>query len=207
MKISVEEVIAYRNQIHEKAIALIQKKGHDYNRVQQNGGNTLFNVTVCELLDIASTEQGLLTRLSDKFMRIISLGTSDILPAVTDEPLEATVQDIHNYIDYLLIIRDKKREHLASQIISINMDKKQVNLRSGILIALPKCSRCHVYNARYLTMDKLPICFECVGVLGSNPENFVSGKAKLEEVKKEMMGVKHNHHTQVDRLACEECNR
>jgi hypothetical protein len=92
----------------DKSFSVIEKKGADYNRSQQLGGDTLYNLRVCETLGIVpSAEVGILVRLSDKFMRLISLASEE--PAVVDESFEDTVCDIHNYVDYLALIRAERR--------------------------------------------------------------------------------------------------
>lgn len=103
---SLEEVVAFRKKLFERSLALVQAKGADYNRQQQAGGDTLFNLRVCELIGIVPTaEQGILIRLSDKFMRLASLMSSvGTQPMNKDESLEDTVADIHNYVDYALLI-------------------------------------------------------------------------------------------------------
>lgn len=101
---SLSEVLQFREDMHKKSMALIEKKGADYNRDQQQEGNTLFNLHVCELLGIVeSTEEGILVRLSDKFMRLISLTKPGREAAVKDESVLDTVVDVHNYIDYLAL--------------------------------------------------------------------------------------------------------
>jgi hypothetical protein len=93
----------------EDSLAIIQRKGHDYNRQQQQGGNTLFNLTVAELLGIVPTaERGILVRLSDKFMRLISLMEPGVDPAVAGESVRDTVKDIHNYVDYALQLWEER---------------------------------------------------------------------------------------------------
>ena len=106
--ITLEDILAYRKQRYESSTNLIAKKGADYNRAQQQGGDTLFNLRVCEILGVVdSAERGILVRLSDKFMRLISLVDGD--PAVVSESFNDTVDDIHNYIDYLALIRERRR--------------------------------------------------------------------------------------------------
>jgi hypothetical protein len=84
---------------------LIAKKGADYNREQQLAGDTLFNLKVAELLGIVPTaERGILVRLSDKFMRLISLMQPGVEATIKDESVADTVRDIHNYVDYALMI-------------------------------------------------------------------------------------------------------
>lgn len=106
MKSSLDEVMEFRRLMFERSSALIQTKGMDYNRQQQGEGDTLFNLRMCEVMGIVPTaEQGILVRLSDKLMRLISLmKTIETQPAIKDESLEDTVADIHNYVDYALLI-------------------------------------------------------------------------------------------------------
>lgn len=106
---TLTNVLDFRKQMYDKSIALIQKKGHDYNRKQQTAGDTLYNLRVSELLGIVpKAEHGILVRLSDKFMRLVSLVDAD--PAVADESFEDTIVDIHNYIDYLALMRRERAE-------------------------------------------------------------------------------------------------
>lgn len=107
---SLDEVKAFRQQMFQESMALIEKKGHDYNRQQQNTGETLFNLKVAELLGIVPTaERGVLVRLSDKFMRLISLMEPGIDPATAGESLRDTVKDIHNYTDYALQMWEERQ--------------------------------------------------------------------------------------------------
>lgn len=108
--ISLEEVIAFRKAMFESSLALVSKKGADYNRDQQTTGDTLFNLRVAEILGITqSTEEGILVRLSDKLMRLISLTKPGRDAEVKDESVLDTIRDVHNYSDYLGIIWQSRR--------------------------------------------------------------------------------------------------
>lgn len=111
MEFTLDEVLAFKRKMFETALELVKRKGHDYNRQQQTDGNTLFNLMVCELLGIVDTaERGILVRLSDKFMRLVSLAaTPGVDPAVKDESVLDTVADFHNYVDYVAQIWLKRR--------------------------------------------------------------------------------------------------
>lgn len=161
LEISVEEVIQFRKQMFLESTALIEKKGHDYNREQQRQGNTLFNLTICELLGIATTEQGILTRLSDKFMRLVSLSMVDIQPQVEDETLEQTVQDAHNYMDYLLLIRNKKRALLKPKV-----DKSLTHLATSDGLAL--CGVKYIDGMKFIPLPKQVTCDICLGLYYGN---------------------------------------
>lgn len=112
MQFTLDEVVEFRREMFDKSLALVKRKGHDYNRQQQADGNTLFNLMVCELLGIVDTaERGILVRLSDKFMRLISLAaTPGVDAAVKDESVLDTVADFHNYVDYVAQIWLRRRQ-------------------------------------------------------------------------------------------------
>ena len=107
---SLEQVKKFRQEMYDRSMALVQKKGADYNRDQQQAGDTLFNLRVCELMGVVPTaERGILVRLTDKLMRLISLVHPDREPAVTDESVLDTICDIHNYVDYLGLMHQERR--------------------------------------------------------------------------------------------------
>lgn len=107
---SLDEVKKFRQERFEQSMALIDKKGADYNRDQQNAGDTLFNLKVCEIMGIVpSAEEGILVRLSDKFMRLISLTKPGREATVKDESVLDTINDTHNYLDYLGLIWQQRR--------------------------------------------------------------------------------------------------
>lgn len=108
---SLDEVLKFREEMYKESSDLIKKKGHDYNRQQQNDGNTLFNLQVAEILGIVETaERGILVRLSDKFMRLISLMTPGVEAQVSGESVRDTVKDIHNYSDFALQLWEERKK-------------------------------------------------------------------------------------------------
>lgn len=107
---SLETVLAFRQEMYDESVALIKTKGSDYNREKQLSGDTLFNLKVAEILGIVPTaERGILVRLSDKFMRLISLMSPGVEAAVKDESIRDTVRDIHNYADYALLLWEERK--------------------------------------------------------------------------------------------------
>lgn len=128
---SLSEVLKFRQIRFEKSYALIEKKGADYNRDQQQNGDTLFNLKVAELLGIVpSTEEGILVRLSDKFMRLISLTKPGREAAVASESVLDTIDDIHNYVDYLGLIWLQRRATLGAT--TANIGKQAQGLTPGM---------------------------------------------------------------------------
>ena len=109
---TVEELESMFDRLTSEARGLIKIKGMDYTRTQQLQGDTLFNMKVSKLLGITdTTTQGVLTRLGDKFMRLISL-TKDpnAEAAVKDEKVEDTIKDAINYLVYLYVLWLEERD-------------------------------------------------------------------------------------------------
>ena len=115
--LTLEDVKDFRTQMFSESMALIERKGSDYNREQQLSGDTLFNLRVAEVLGIVETaERGILVRLSDKFMRLISLVKQGTDPEVSDESVRDTVRDIHNYVDYMLQMHEERRREMFAAL-------------------------------------------------------------------------------------------
>lgn len=74
-------------------VSIAEKKNADYAGV---GGDPFSNFTKVQYLGIASTEQGFLTRMNDKFSRLISFVSKGFLK-VSDETVEDTLLDLANY--------------------------------------------------------------------------------------------------------------
>jgi hypothetical protein len=109
--ITTDQVYERQKMLFDKAVSLVKSKGHDYNRSQQQKGDTLFNMRVSKLLGITDTvTQGVLTRLSDKFMRLSSLTKDPTISAqVKDESVLDTIVDIWNYTAYLSLFFEEER--------------------------------------------------------------------------------------------------
>jgi len=87
------DLIKIHEQIFREAKEIIKKKNHDYGSAH----DPFFNLTSVERCNICSTEQGILTRLSDKFCRLINFVDKRELK-VEDESLKDTVIDAINYL-------------------------------------------------------------------------------------------------------------
>jgi hypothetical protein len=139
---TVTEVKTFRTALFDKSMALIDRKGADYNRDQQEAGDTLFNLRVCEILGVVpSTEEGILVRLSDKFMRLISLTKPGREAAVKDESVLDTIADIHNYVDYLGLIWQQRRTVPSTQNVVTTPYLRTV------------CVRCHQPRGKHAARD------------------------------------------------------
>lgn len=102
--ITVDQILAIRKELYDMSTAVITTKGHDYNRQQQESGDTLFNLRVASLLGVVdSPAKSVMVRMIDKVMRMISLTDAD--PAVKGESITDTVADLHNYADYWLAFK------------------------------------------------------------------------------------------------------
>jgi VCBS repeat-containing protein len=104
-------VLKTHDKLCRNAKSVIETKGRDYNRKQQNNGDTLFNLTVAKQLGIVDTvTQSILVRISDKVMRLISLTVNPKEnPAVKDESVRDTIEDTINYLVYLYCKYEEER--------------------------------------------------------------------------------------------------
>ena len=121
--VKLEEVLATHEEICNKARSVIRAKGQDYNRGQQDK-DTLFNMSVAPLLGIVdNVPQGILVRISDKFMRLISL-TKDpsVNAAVKDESVRDTIEDTINYLVYLYIKYKEERDRLQKDEVNVGVE-------------------------------------------------------------------------------------
>lgn len=98
--------INYHKQMCDKMVEITAAKNHDY----AGGQNEAFaNFTMVESLGITSTEQGFLTRMTDKITRIINFVNSGVLK-VKDEKIEDTLLDLANYCILMAGYIKSKRE-------------------------------------------------------------------------------------------------
>ena len=107
---TLDDVIRIHEETCNKARSIIEKKGKDYNRGMQDK-DTLFNISVGLQLGIVdSIPQGILVRLSDKFMRLISLTKNPLEnPDIVNESVNDTIEDTINYLIYLKIKYNEAR--------------------------------------------------------------------------------------------------
>lgn len=135
MAVTLEAVLSVKKEMAAKAEALVATKGHDYNSQQQAEGDTLFNMRVCTIMGIVpSPVDGVLVRLSDKLMRLISLTRPGVVAQVKDESIEDTVADIHNYADYVVaFLREAKQaERPAAVQIFIREQEEKAKLAGAV---------------------------------------------------------------------------
>lgn len=111
---TLKKVLTEHKRLCKEAFDMVEKKGADYNRLQQLDGDTLFNLTVAHQLGIVdSTTKSILVRISDKLMRLISLTGNPCEEAqVKDERIADTVEDTINYLVYLYCKYQEAREDM-----------------------------------------------------------------------------------------------
>ena len=109
---TLKKVHDEHNRLCKKAYDLVEQKGHDYNRTQQNDGDTLYNLVAPTHDGITDTvTQPILVRISDKWHRLISLTKdTNVNPKITGEKVEDTVVDMINYLVYLKVKYDEERK-------------------------------------------------------------------------------------------------
>ena len=115
---TLDKVLTTHDKLCGNAKSIIETKGRDYNRKQQNNGDTLFNLTVAKQLGIVdSVTQSILVRISDKLMRLVSLTSNPREnPAVKTERVQDTIEDTINYLVYLYCKYEEDRNTRISQV-------------------------------------------------------------------------------------------
>ena len=91
-----KELFDYQSDFFGKCISLTKSKNHDYTSASDDA---LSNFKVVQQYGI-TPEQGLLTRMSDKMMRIATFINKGTLK-VDDEKIQDTLQDLANYASLL----------------------------------------------------------------------------------------------------------
>lgn len=87
------EYLAYHRAMCDRMIEITQAKNADYTG---DSPSPFANFTTVERLGIATTLQGFLVRMTDKFMRVISFMQRGILE-VKEESVEDALLDLANY--------------------------------------------------------------------------------------------------------------
>lgn len=101
------EFVQFHLEVVLKMNEIVKKKNHDYTGAS---GDAFANFKVVESMGICSTEQGFLTRMMDKMMRINTFVQKGSL-LVADESVEDTLCDLANYSILMLgYIKDKKEK-------------------------------------------------------------------------------------------------
>lgn len=104
---TLEAVTELHKSLCAEALALVSKKGADYNRSEQQNGDTLANLKMSAKMGLVETPaHGVLVRLLDKLMRLKSLCKPGEKPANVDEKVRDTVVDVINYAVYVLALTE-----------------------------------------------------------------------------------------------------
>ena len=88
-----EELLNFHKKFCEEMLITLSKKNADYTGFNKDA---FVNFTAVEFLGIARTEQGFLTRMTDKLLRLTTFVKQGHLK-VNDESVIDTLQDLANY--------------------------------------------------------------------------------------------------------------
>ena len=113
-----EEYFKFHEAMCAKMTSITKAKNADYCGL---AASPFANFEKVESLGICSTEQGFMTRMMDKVMRITSFVQKGILE-VKDESVEDTLLDLANYsILFAGYLREKREQRLSADIGSGNI--------------------------------------------------------------------------------------
>ena len=106
-----DELLNYHNDLCKTARDLMSLKNRDY--AGSDGNEPFANFTRVESMGICSTEQGFMTRITDKMSRLSSFLKSGKMH-VEDESFSDTIVDVINYMVLLsAFIKDKEQDKEA----------------------------------------------------------------------------------------------
>ena len=101
-----EQYMTFHQECCNKMVDITRAKNEDY---AGGADDPFFNFTRVEKLGVCETERGFLTRMTDKFARIITFVNVGILK-VKDESVEDTLLDLANYCILLAGYLRSKRQ-------------------------------------------------------------------------------------------------
>lgn len=101
-----DELLIYHMDCVDKMHQILKKKNADYSG---SSNNPFENLQLCELFGVCSTEIGMMTRITDKFSRLMTF-VRTAQYQVTDESFEDTVLDMANYLILLAAYRKSKSD-------------------------------------------------------------------------------------------------
>lgn len=111
-----EELFKLHETLSSESLELMKRKNADYSL-----GNPFGNFMVCEALQAASAEEGIIIRMSDKLSRLVSVMQKG---AQVPESVRDTVLDLINYSVLLYGVRQFKMrasgENQGNEIVSHN---------------------------------------------------------------------------------------
>jgi hypothetical protein len=108
-----EEYLKFHEDFCKQMTEITRRKNADYTGTNPD---PFANFQKAELMDVCSTEQGFLVRMSDKFSRIASFVQKGILE-VKDESVTDTLIDMSNYCALMAGYIKSKREGKPANII------------------------------------------------------------------------------------------
>lgn len=122
-----QEYLEFHKKCTELMVQITAAKNADYTGTS---GDPFANFKKVEDLGICSTEQGFMTRMMDKFMRINSFVQKGVLQ-VKDESIEDTLLDLANYsILFAGFIRSKKGAQKKQGISKLDLPLEVNEIRA-----------------------------------------------------------------------------
>ena len=126
-----DELLKYHRELCESARDLMSLKNRDY--AGSDGNEPFANFTRVESMGICSTEQGFMTRITDKMSRLSSFLNSGKMH-VEDESFSDTIVDVINYMVLLsAYVSDKESVDNTSKVekqLLLEQEYQKVNYTS-----------------------------------------------------------------------------
>lgn len=116
--------LGYHKEATHRMHEICKRKNADYAGGRE-GADAFANFRVVECMGIATTEQGILTRMSDKLARLATFSQTGKL-AVADESIHDTLLDLANYAIILAAYLDDKVERTKPERWFISTDGTKI---------------------------------------------------------------------------------
>lgn len=128
-----EQLLKTFDELVKKERLILQSKSHDYS----GDTDVLKNLQSCEKFEIVdSAARGVMLRLSDKFMRLVSFLNQGELK-VKDESIMDTISDARNYLMFLGILMTKEK----TKKLDSSSDFAGLKARSSDLAGVGLCQK------------------------------------------------------------------
>lgn len=105
-----KELIEFQEKTFNNLLSLLKSKNDDYTNNSNQTNDALKNFKLIEHYNVATVEQGLFARMSDKFSRLASFVSSGTL-SVKGEAAEDSLKDLIGYSVLFLAYLDEKNKN------------------------------------------------------------------------------------------------
>lgn len=102
---TIKERLDLLDAMHKEERDVMERKANDYAAAEDCNKN----IMACEIVGIATAEQGIFIRMFDKMSRMINLVLQNKESKVKDESIKDTIHDLRNYLAILWHVHSTRK--------------------------------------------------------------------------------------------------